>query len=817
MPKNTVKAKWFLLINGLFILGFVFAAIRGGNAKAIEDLHSDEPSYSITLSNQNRPTNLSPETFVSGSTQIHYVVFDYFLAKRSIDSHVILNGNGHIKNNNATKITSLTSFCATFSGESATVRVGPDYDLLGEPAEVTSETTIVLPNYPYYFKFQNTGTEPLILTSLTLCYTCSPYYSKIIFNTNGGSEISPLVAPIGSGTIAPANPTKIGHTFDGWYSDETLWQSYVFDTMPNSEITLYAKWSADQFMVTLNANGGTLGPPTTTTLTYGEHFVLPVPGPTSLPFGGWYYNEKKYTDKLGNSLIPWEEASDTTLMAQYYYSIATRTDLSSISSNLSGTYRLIADIDLENFEWVPIGYSSPFAGSFDGDGHTISNLKIWNALYYYNGLFGRNNGTIKNINLENVNINLGGVTPLCVGSFVGSNAGLITNLEARSGTITHDLSSGMTGYTGGIVAYHSINTTLDDLTNRVSVTGISSSGVGGIAGYAALSSGNLSMSNLYNFANISNTTDYVGGIIGRSSASLIDDVTNEGNVTGCNHVGGIISHGSDMTISNAQNAGSIQGVDYIGGIVGTSSNTLTINGGTSNSGNISGDNYVGGIAGNVNYSEISQTANFGASTGKERIGGIIGNSMNYVTINISFNGGTINASGTYYAGGFVGYSQGNIRIEDCHNDGSVSGTTTYGGAIIGFSWSAIYLERVMNTADISVSNGGGGLVGGTYYQTTVIDSINFGDTSISQSTSYCGAILSYSNTTPTGSDIYYTGSVFANGIIVSGTSFGTKVTNFETITPSFFTTTLGWSDDIWNFAELDVGAGVYPSLIAITI
>ncbi len=41
------------------------------------------------------------------------------------------------------------------------------------------------------------------------------------------------------------------------------------------------------------------------------------------------------------------------------------------------TVVLTADIDLNNEEWTPIGSSSkPFSGSFDGQGHTVSNLKI---------------------------------------------------------------------------------------------------------------------------------------------------------------------------------------------------------------------------------------------------------------------------------------------------------------------------------------------------------------------------------------------------------------------------------------------------------
>lgn len=76
------------------------------------------------------------------------------------------------------------------------------------------------------------------------------------------------------------------------------------------------------------------------------------------------------------------------------------------------TVKLTADIDLKNKDWTPIGTGegtnatnrNAFKGTFDGNGHTISNLTITDSTYYSTGLFGLVNGTVKNFNLENVNI-----------------------------------------------------------------------------------------------------------------------------------------------------------------------------------------------------------------------------------------------------------------------------------------------------------------------------------------------------------------------------------------------------------------------------
>ena len=87
------------------------------------------------------------------------------------------------------------------------------------------------------------------------------------------------------------------------------------------------------------------------------------------------------------------------------------------------TIKLGADIDLNNAEWTPIGSAYAdhgFMGNFDGNGFAVKNLKI-TALtpdadqYVYGGLFGVTEGVdkdnqnyIKNLTIENVNIDLDG-------------------------------------------------------------------------------------------------------------------------------------------------------------------------------------------------------------------------------------------------------------------------------------------------------------------------------------------------------------------------------------------------------------------------
>ena len=61
-----------------------------------------------------------------------------------------------------------------------------------------------------------------------VCYT-------ITFDTNGGSEITPVTQDYGTQITAPADPTREGYTFMGWDKE-------IPTTMPAENITITAKW-----------------------------------------------------------------------------------------------------------------------------------------------------------------------------------------------------------------------------------------------------------------------------------------------------------------------------------------------------------------------------------------------------------------------------------------------------------------------------------------------------------------------------------------------------------------------------------------------
>lgn len=70
--------------------------------------------------------------------------------------------------------------------------------------------------------------------------TVTPVKYTVSFNSNGGNTIASLSVEKGKPVSKPANPTKAGYTFEGWYHGSTL---YNFGSGVTSNLTLTAKWS----------------------------------------------------------------------------------------------------------------------------------------------------------------------------------------------------------------------------------------------------------------------------------------------------------------------------------------------------------------------------------------------------------------------------------------------------------------------------------------------------------------------------------------------------------------------------------------------
>lgn len=81
---------------------------------------------------------------------------------------------------------------------------------------------------------------------------------KVSFETGEGSKVDSQTTADGK-LVKPADPTRDGYTFAGWYTDEACTQAYDFSTPVTADLTLYAKWTKNAVNPGGNGGSGTNG------------------------------------------------------------------------------------------------------------------------------------------------------------------------------------------------------------------------------------------------------------------------------------------------------------------------------------------------------------------------------------------------------------------------------------------------------------------------------------------------------------------------------------------------------------------------------
>ena len=94
----------------------------------------------------------------------------------------------------------------------------------------------------YYVKAYaiNNGDNTILSSS---AYSFTP--RSITFNSNGGSSVSTILVISGKAASQPADPTKDGYIFGGWYTDSGLGTAVNWSSTITSNKTYYAKWIAE--------------------------------------------------------------------------------------------------------------------------------------------------------------------------------------------------------------------------------------------------------------------------------------------------------------------------------------------------------------------------------------------------------------------------------------------------------------------------------------------------------------------------------------------------------------------------------------------
>ncbi len=340
-----------------------------------------------------------------------------------------------------------------------------------------------------------------------------------------------------------------------------------------------------------------------------------------------------------------ELASDGTYNIVSAAGVKSLAELVNAGDNFEGkTIVLTADANLGGEEWMPIGNGTrsgqtytgnAFKGTFDGNGKTISGLKITERSgKAAAGLFGvLDGGTVKNVTLEvdiDVASNANELAAGCVGLL--TNNGLVENVTVsgsvksretaagivsrviKSGTVrnchNHATISGTAHNAGGIVGaayYDNEGMTIESCTNDGAISGTYA--VGGIAGLSVAE-----VKNCSNSATITGNGTSVGGVIGEQQ--------NAGSITGCSNTGNVVNN------TEAYGNGGIVGwIRYSGGTTNyPHMNVITVSG-CENRGSVSGGNDAGGIVGTVyNHGVIDDNKNYAPTlSAKTFVAGVVGN------------------------------------------------------------------------------------------------------------------------------------------------------------------------------------------------
>ena len=337
--------------------------------------------------------------------------------------------------------------------------------------------------------------------------------------------------------------------------------------------------------------------------------------------------------------------------ARGYVIIKTAQDfISAISDNgnlTNGkTYILMNDIYMQGINYTS---KSGFAGIFDGNGYKIQGLTkmLFSATSNY--------AVIKNVGLENVNINNG--TSSTIGALIG-NASSYTNVINcyATGTVIGG------NNTGGLVGYAGTYSYIKDCNAAV----------------------NINTSSTYT----SNSYNQHGGLVGYlSDNSKIENSHSSGTVYGYKLTGGLVGQmGSNINISDSYSTGNVTGhFGQTGGFIGNTGNSNKIT-----------NSYA---TGDVNTTYQSNT-----SGTQSLIGGFIGQLGSLNTISNSYATGSVKCQSTNsynIAGGFIGYVSSENKLYNVYSTGDTYGGMT--GGLVGQCSSTNYLY-IYNSYTTSKAN-----------------------------------------------------------------------------------------------------------------
>lgn len=355
----------------------------------------------------------------------------------------------------------------------------------------------------------------------------------------------------------------------------------------------------------------------------------------------------------------------------------------------------------EPLHWTPIGSEEiPYCGTFDGCGFSISGLYISDT----DETTGRAKGLFGSVGTEGMISNLGLTDSYiygayAVGGICGSNYGAIACCDTSAIVRSYEgaSSNGYSfGYAGGICGKN--EGTIRESGNTGTVFG--GIMIGGICGSSRETVGCTNAGTVIGI-------DMVGGICGQNSAELVS-CSNYGDVSGETNVAGI-SGSAVAGIEGCLNYGNISGSSAVAGICGTQAAYSVISDCCNSYAEITSSyNQAAGICA-VSNGLVKNSFNLGTVQSEgDIVGGICGTVGMNGAVQNCFNDGVI--SGNEKIGGICGVTELNSRLENCFNLGAVTAATPVVGAICGANSGAkATVSGCVYNLDTSLCEGGIGL------------------------------------------------------------------------------------------------------------
>lgn len=257
---------------------------------------------------------------------------------------------------------------------------------------VIIELTIIDGGYYMMISLKKIGTLVLFILSISILSRCDFFHQQatITFETNGGTEVLPLTQDRGS--KIDVTTIKEGYVFDAWCSDEGLTTSIDIRTMPNSNLTVYAKWVTMHERFTIDNKPYVYYGTYPQTVVSDDSLIASLNTLTVTNSNYYYeYQGKEYVKIVATPYIPpyfYKFNDGTKILAGQTYFFKVEPIKWRVLEEASGTYTLLSEYIIDN----QVFYTSLEDRTISGEtiyanNYEHSTIREWLNNGFYNQAF----------------------------------------------------------------------------------------------------------------------------------------------------------------------------------------------------------------------------------------------------------------------------------------------------------------------------------------------------------------------------------------------------------------------------------------------